>query len=81
MADFRQGAKMQSYNNEIVKCLDDLCERRNRLVKEIQREEQEKNVLESQFRALQNHGYRKGNLDDFGLVTTNFATLNYHEGA
>jgi len=44
---------MQSYNNEIVKCLDDLCERRNRLVKEIQREEQEKNVLESQFRALQ----------------------------
>ena len=29
----------------------------------------------------QNHGYRKGNLDDFGLVTTNFATLNYHEGA
>ena len=53
MADVRQGAKMQSYNNEIVKCLDDLCERRNRLVKEIQREEQEKNVLESQFRALQ----------------------------
>ena len=53
MADLRQGAKMQSYNNEIVKCLDDLCERRSRLVKEIQREEQEKNVLESQFRALQ----------------------------
>jgi len=53
MADLRQGARMQSYNNEIVKCLDDLCERRSRLVKEIQREEQEKNVLESQFRALQ----------------------------
>ena len=40
MADLRQGARMQSYNNEIVKCLDDLCERRSRLVKEIQREEQ-----------------------------------------
>jgi len=53
MADLRQGARMQTYNNEIVKCLDDLCERRSRLVKDIQREEQEKNVLESQFRALQ----------------------------
>ena len=29
----------------------------------------------------QNHGYRKGHLDDFGLVTTNFAPLNDLEGA
>ena len=38
-------------------------------------------ILKKKEAEHQNHGYRKGNLDDFGLVTTNFATLNYHEGA
>ena len=30
-----QGAALQSYNNELVKCLDELCEKRNILQKEI----------------------------------------------
>merc|ERR1719219_1057414 len=31
----QQGAALQNYNNELVKCLEDLCQRRQRLQKEI----------------------------------------------
>jgi len=34
----QQGAALQNYNNELVKCLEDLCQRRLRLQKEIDQE-------------------------------------------
>ena len=34
----QQGAALQNYNNELVKCLEDLCQRRQRLQKEIDQE-------------------------------------------
>ena len=52
MADARQGAKLQTCNNELVRCLDELCERRCKLEKEIRKEEQEKSALEAQFKVL-----------------------------
>ncbi len=42
----QQGAALQTYNNELVKCLEELCERRNALQREINREEREKQALE-----------------------------------
>jgi len=48
-----QGAALQSYNNELVKCLDELCEKRNLLQKEIDKEEQDKFVLETQLKSIQ----------------------------
>ena len=32
----QQGAALQNYNNELVKVLDELCERRQRLQKDIE---------------------------------------------
>ena len=49
----QQGAALQTYNNELVKCLEELCERRNSLQKEINREEQQKQALEGQLSELQ----------------------------
>ena len=34
----QQGAALQNYNNELVKCLENLCQRRQRLQKEIDQE-------------------------------------------
>ena len=34
----QQGAALQNYNNELVKCLEDLCQHRQRLKKEIGQE-------------------------------------------
>ncbi len=48
-----QGAALQTYNNELVKCLEELCERRAVLQKEIEREEEEKKTLENKVRFLQ----------------------------
>ena len=44
---------MQTYNNELVKCLEELCERRNALQKDINAEEQQKQTLEAQLAELQ----------------------------
>ena len=48
-----QGAALQTYNNELVKCLEELCEKRTLLQKDIDREEQEKFVVETQLKTLQ----------------------------
>ena len=48
-----QGAALQSYNNELVKCLDELCEKRTLLQKEIDKEEQDKFALETQLKTIQ----------------------------
>ena len=48
-----QGAALQSYNNDLVKCLEELCERRSLLQKDIDKEEQEKHILEAQLKTLQ----------------------------
>ena len=48
-----QGAALQTYNNELVKCLEELCERRTLLQKDIDKDEQEKLVLESQLKGIQ----------------------------
>lgn len=56
----QQGAALQNYNNELVKCLEDLCQRRQRLQKEIDQEtvqlkqvEQEEARLNAKKNALQ----------------------------
>ena len=45
----KQGAALQNYNNELVKCLEDLCERRAKLQADISQEEREKQSLEAQM--------------------------------
>merc|ERR1712200_340064 len=56
----QQGAALQNYNNELVKCLEGLCQRRQRLTKEIEQDtvllkqvEQEVAKLTAKMNALQ----------------------------
>jgi len=48
-----QGAALQTYNNELVKTLDELCARRKALQREIDADEAERLQLESQLQLLQ----------------------------
>ena len=48
----QQGAALQNYNNELVKCLEELCERRQRLEQEIEKDKREKQILDSQLAQL-----------------------------
>nr|XP_039252104.1 Sjoegren syndrome nuclear autoantigen 1 homolog [Styela clava] len=47
-----QGAALQSYNNELVKCIEDLCSKRDELHRQISQEEEEKQKLQSDIRIL-----------------------------
>ncbi|XP_048368061.1 Sjoegren syndrome nuclear autoantigen 1 [Sphaerodactylus townsendi] len=47
-----QGAALQSYNNELVKCIEDLCLKRDELTKQIRLEEEEKVKLQNEIRLL-----------------------------
>ncbi|XP_073414376.1 microtubule nucleation factor SSNA1 [Dendrobates tinctorius] len=48
----QQGAALQTYNNELVKCVEDLCSKRDELNRQIQQEEEEKNKLQNDIRIL-----------------------------
>ncbi|XP_062815548.1 microtubule nucleation factor SSNA1 [Anolis carolinensis] len=48
----QQGAALQSYNNELVKCIEDLCVKREELTKQICMEEEEKVKLQGEIRTL-----------------------------
>ena len=48
----QQGAALQSYNNELVKCINDLCQKRDDLHKSIVQEEEEKQKLQNDIRIL-----------------------------
>ena len=46
------GAALQSYNNELVKCIEDLCTKRDDVSREIKMDEQEKEKLEHDIAIL-----------------------------
>ena len=46
------GAALQSYNNELVKCIEDLCSKRDEVSREIKMDEQEKEKLEHDIAIL-----------------------------
>lgn len=48
----QQGAALQSYNNELVKCIEDLCSKRDELHRSIVQEEEEKQKLQNDIRVL-----------------------------
>ncbi|XP_077779018.1 microtubule nucleation factor SSNA1-like [Podarcis muralis] len=48
----QQGAALQSYNNELVKCIEDLSLKRDELSKQIRQEEEEKSKLQNDIRVL-----------------------------
>lgn len=48
----QQGAVLQGYNNELVKCIEDLCMQREELNKQIQQAEVEKNKLQHEIQIL-----------------------------
>ncbi|KAJ6652006.1 hypothetical protein lerEdw1_015831 [Lerista edwardsae] len=48
----QQGAALQSYNNELVKCIEDLCLKREELNKQIRQDEEEKSKLQNDIRIL-----------------------------
>ncbi|XP_062424973.1 microtubule nucleation factor SSNA1-like isoform X1 [Rhea pennata] len=48
----QQGAALQGYNNELVKCIEDLCMQKEELNKQIQQAEEEKNKLQHQIQVL-----------------------------
>ncbi|XP_044898394.1 Sjoegren syndrome nuclear autoantigen 1 isoform X1 [Felis catus] len=48
----QQGAALQNYNNELVKCIEELCQKREELCRQIQQEEDEKQRLQSEVRQL-----------------------------
>uniref|UniRef100_UPI00398E6422 microtubule nucleation factor SSNA1 n=1 Tax=Pristiophorus japonicus TaxID=55135 RepID=UPI00398E6422 len=48
----QQGAVLQTYNNELVKCIEDLCSKREELNQQILQDEEEKNKLQNDIRIL-----------------------------
>ncbi|XP_036892455.1 Sjoegren syndrome nuclear autoantigen 1 isoform X1 [Sturnira hondurensis] len=48
----QQGAALQNYNNELVKCIEELCQKREELCQQIQQEEEEKQRLQNEVRQL-----------------------------
>ena len=48
----QQGAVLQSYNNELVKCIEDLCTKRDELQRQILTEEEERNKVQNDIRIL-----------------------------
>ncbi|MBN3323841.1 SSNA1 protein, partial [Atractosteus spatula] len=48
----QQGAALQTYNNELVKCIEELCAKRDELNRQIQQEEEEKVRLQNDIRIL-----------------------------
>merc|ERR1712072_1216385 len=48
----QQGASLQNYNNELVKCLEDLREKREQINREIAREEDDKNKIQNDLKIL-----------------------------
>ncbi|XP_064649670.1 microtubule nucleation factor SSNA1-like [Lineus longissimus] len=48
----QQGAALQTYNNELVKCIEDLCGKRDELNKSILSEEEEKAKIQNDIRIL-----------------------------
>jgi len=48
----QQGAALQTYNNELVKCIEDLCTKRDELHKSILEEEEEKRKIQNDVRIL-----------------------------
>ena len=48
----QQGAALQNYNNGLVKSLEELCERRQKLQKEIEKDQREKAILDDQLAQL-----------------------------
>ncbi|NXK93388.1 SSNA1 protein, partial [Formicarius rufipectus] len=48
----QQGAALQGYNNELVRCIEDLSMQREELSKEIQQAEEERNKLQHEIQAL-----------------------------
>uniref|UniRef100_A0A0B8RW72 Sjogren syndrome nuclear autoantigen 1 n=1 Tax=Philothamnus irregularis TaxID=1899461 RepID=A0A0B8RW72_9SAUR len=48
----QQGAALQSYNNELVKCIEELCAKREELSRQIRQEEEEKGKLQGDLRLL-----------------------------
>ncbi|XP_062340310.1 Sjoegren syndrome nuclear autoantigen 1 [Osmerus eperlanus] len=48
----QQGAALQTYNNELVKCIEELCSKRDELNRQIQQEEEEKTRLQHDVRVL-----------------------------
>lgn len=47
-----QGASLQNYNNELVKCIEDLREKREEINKQILREEQDKARIQKDLSTL-----------------------------
>lgn len=47
-----QGAALQNHNNELVKCIEDLKEKREQILKQIQDEENEKQKIQQELAAL-----------------------------
>jgi Sjoegren syndrome nuclear autoantigen 1 len=48
----QHGATLQGYNNELVKCIEDLCSKRDDLHRQILLEEEEKAKLQNDIRIL-----------------------------
>ncbi|KAM9207658.1 microtubule nucleation factor SSNA1 [Trichechus inunguis] len=48
----QQGAALQNYNNELVKCIEELSQKREELCRQIQQEEDEKQRLQNEVRQL-----------------------------
>ena len=47
-----QGAALQLYNNELVKCIEEMCTKRDEIHRQIMVEEEEKDKIQSDLRTL-----------------------------
>eukprot|EP00899_Mesostigma_viride_P020137 jgi/Mesvir1/28124/Mv04702-RA.1 len=47
-----QGAALQNHNNELVKCIEDLKEKREEIARQLQKEEEEKSKIQNDLTIL-----------------------------
>ncbi|XP_010368825.1 Sjoegren syndrome nuclear autoantigen 1 homolog [Rhinopithecus roxellana] len=48
----QQGVALQKYNNKLVRCVEELCQKQEELCRQIQQEEDEKQRLQNEVRQL-----------------------------
>jgi len=59
----QQGASLQNYNNELVRCIEDLREKREQVNKSILKEEREKQAVQKDLKALTDKLHRLNESD------------------
>ena len=71
-----QGASLQNYNNELVKCVEDLREKREEINRQILKEEEEKAKIQRDLSILTDRLSTAKIQRDLSILTDRLSTIN-----